>query len=165
MIFLVNQNITNQGNTPQKNSEYITKGNINQNNIVSILPQNYTSNLLNYCTKNQTQIYNDICIRGLWQVGDFCKNANFSTNNFICHDPRFGEFETRVSKEMRDLDKSLIKVVDSCMNVNIDNEIQSCLVDMERIKNDCDDPHFYSSTSICADPRLDQFIQKYKDVP
>ena len=129
------------------------------------LPANYTSaDLLNYCTKDESQIYNDICIRGLWEVGDGCKNANFSSNNPICSDPRFGNFEMKVNKEMQDLGKSLIQNVDSCMNAKNSDDIQSCLVFIERIQNDCGESHFYSLTHICTDPRLDQFTQKHKDL-
>jgi hypothetical protein len=163
IIFLINQQLTKPENTSKKGSEYITKGDFDKN-TESALPQNYTSqDLLDYCTKNESQSYNDICIRGMWQVGDLCKNGNFSSNNSICHDPKFEEFGTRVDKEMKDLDKSLTKVVDACMNANMDSEIQSCLLDIERIKNDCNEPHFYSLTSICTDLRLDQFTQKYKN--
>lgn len=161
IIFLASQNIT-KPEILQNNSENMNKEILSTNINESTLSQNYTSlDLLNYCTKNESQIYNDICIRGLWEVGDNCKNANFSSNNFICNDPRFYEFEKKVNREMQDLNKSLTKFVESCMNVTTENDIQNCFFNMERIKNDCTDERFISMWSVCSDPKMELFSEKY----
>ena len=161
IILLANYSFT-KPETSQENSEVVTKGSIIANN--TSLYENYTSlELLNYCSGNESLIYDDTCIRGLWDVADSCKNANFSSSNAICNDPKLDKFETKIDKEMQDLGKSLTQNIDSCMVAKSNDDIQSCLVTIERIKNDCTDPHFYSLTHICTDPRLDQFVQTHSD--
>ena len=163
IILLVNQGITKQ-ESPQENPGLITKGSISTETNNFTLSQNYTSlELLSFCSENDSHIYDDTCIRGLWDVSDNCKNANFSSSNNICDDSRLDKFEIKVTKEMQDLDKSLTQTIDSCMIAKNNDDIQSCLVTIERIKNDCTDPHFYSLTNICKDSRLDQFTQKYNN--
>ena len=145
-------------------NEIITKGAISSTTTHFVLPANYTSaDLLNYCTQDESLIYDDVCIRGLWDVADKCKNGNYTSINSICNDPKFGQFEEKVDKEMQDLNKSLTKILDSCMNVTSDNDVQACSDNIERIKNDCTDPRFYSMWSVCSDPKIDQFNDKYKE--
>jgi hypothetical protein len=123
-IILVNQNLT-QTKTNNEN-QYITKGSIT-NSTSYDLSQNYTSvQLLNYCTSNKNQIYNDVCVRGLWDVSDQCKNENFSNTNMICKDQRFIEFENKVDKVMQDLDKSITQFVYSFFNTKSNNDTISC---------------------------------------
>jgi len=141
-----------------EDQQYITKGSITTSTNNSELPENYTSiQLLNYCTSNENQVYNDVCIRGLWDVGDQCKNENFSNTNPICADSRFTEFENKVNKEMQDLDKSLTSFINSCINTKSINDTNSCTLNIDRIKNDCSDPRFYEMMSICKDVRINQF--------
>lgn len=154
-IILVNQNLT-QTKTSDEN-QYITKGSITNSTSYN-LSENYTSaQLLNFCTSDKNQIYNDVCVRGLWDVSDQCKNENFSNTNMICKDQRFIEFENKVDKVMQDLDKSLTQFVDSCINTKSDNDVNSCTTNIERIKNDCTDPRFYGMMSICKDVRINLF--------
>lgn len=161
-ILFASQGITKQEKL-QEIPASVTKGNISSISNFT-LPQNYTSlELLNYCSQSESHIYDDTCIRGLWDVVDNCKNENFSTASSICDDSRLDKFETKVANEMQDLGKSLSRTIDSCMVAKNNDDIQSCLVTIERIKNDCTDPHFYSLTGICNYSRLDQFIQKYND--
>jgi len=149
---------------PQNNDQYMTKENISSSSSNFTLPVNYTStDLLNYCSHDESQVYNDICIRGLWEVGDGCKNANFSSSNPICSDPRLGNFEMKVNKEMQDLDRSLLQFVDSCMNVTSENDIGNCSLNIDRIKNDCTDSRYASIMSICNDPNMNKFAEKYAD--
>lgn len=159
-VILVTQNLTKPTQT-EDNTQYITKGSITTSLNNSQLAENYTSiQLLNYCSSNKNQIYNDVCIRGLWDVSDKCKNENFSSTNPICKDMRFTEFESAVDKEMQDLDKSLTSIVNSCTNAKSDDAIQSCSVNIDRIKNDCTDPRFYGMMTICKNPSLEQFENK-----
>jgi hypothetical protein len=155
-VILVTQNLTKPTQT-EDNTQYITKGSITTGLNNSQLAENYTYiQLLNYCSSNKDLIYNDICIRGLWDVSDKCKSENFSSTNPICKDVRFTEFESAVDKEMHDLDKSLTSVVNSCANAKSDDEIQSCSVNIDRIKNDCTDPRFYGMMTICKNPKMNQ---------
>ena len=132
---------------------------------ITTLPVKYTtSELLDNCSQNESLIYNDDCIRGLWDVSDECKNGNFSSSDSTCADPRLGQFEDKVTKEMQGLNNSLENFVSSCMNVTTDNDIGNCYYNMERIKSDCTDPKYVSMMPICNDPRFDQFDEKYKDV-
>ncbi len=148
----------------QNNYQYMTKGNVSAPASIA-LPENYTSSqLLDYCSQNESLIYDDVCIRGLWNVNDECKNGNFSSTNSVCADPRLGQFEDMVDKEMQDLNTSLEKFVTSCMNVTSDKDIGNCYFNMERIKTDCTDPRYASMMTICNDSRFDQFDEKYKDI-
>ena len=160
-VILATQSLTKPTQTNE--DQYITKGSITTTNTNSSeLPENYTSiQLLNYCTSNENQIYNDVCIRGLWDVSDQCKNENFSNTNAICNDSKFTEFENKVSKEMQDLDKSLTSFVNSCVSTKSNNDTASCTLNIERIKNDCSDPRFYEMMSICKDPNFDIISKKY----
>jgi hypothetical protein len=149
---------------PENEDQHITKGSISSSPSNFVLPVNYTSSdLLHYCTQNESLTYDDVCIRGLWDVGDKCKIGNDTSINSVCNDSRFTQFEEEVDKEMQDLNKSLIKVVDSCMNVTTDDNIQACSIDMERIKNDCSDSRFSSMWSVCNDPKMNQFNEKFAD--
>jgi hypothetical protein len=164
-VILTTQSLTKPTQT-NEDGQYITKGSITTNTNSSELPENYTSvQLLNYCTNNENQIYNDVCIRGLWDVSDQCKNENFSNTNSICNDSRFTEFENKVDKEMQDLDKSLISFVNSCINVKSNNDTASCTLNIERIQSDCTDPRFYEMMSICKDPNFDMISKKYNQSP
>lgn len=159
VAILVTQNLTKPTQTNDQ-QQYIPKESITTTNS-SELPENYTSSqLLNYCTSNENQIYNDVCIRGLWDVSDKCANENFSSTNAICNDPRFTGFESKVSKEMQDLDKSLSTFVDSCVNAKSGNDTDSCTFNIERIKNDCTDPRFYDMMSVCKNAGLEQIQNK-----
>lgn len=158
VAILVTQNLTKS--TQTNDQQYIPKESITKTNS-SELPENYTSSqLLNYCTSNENQIYNDVCIRGLWDISDKCTNENFSSTNTICNDPRFAGFESKVSKEMQDLDKSLSTFVDSCVNAKSGNDTDSCTFNIERIKNDCTDPRFYDMMSVCKNAGLEQIQNK-----
>jgi hypothetical protein len=150
---------------PQNNDQFYTKAGVSPSTQSFPLPVNYTSNqLLDYCSQNKTLVYNDVCIRGLWDVSDECKNDNFSSTNSVCIDPRLGQFEDKVTKEMHDLNTWLESFVSSCMNVTSDRDISNCYFNMERIKNDCTDTRYASMMSICADSRFDEFNEKYKEV-
>ena len=150
---------------PQNVNQFFTKSSISPSMQNFTLPENYTSiQLLDYCSQNESQIYNDVCIRGLWDVSDECKNDNSSSTNSVCADIRLGQFEGKVTKEMHDLNNSLENFVTSCMNVTSDNDIGNCYSNMERIKTDCTDAKFVSMMPICNDSRLDQFDEKYKNV-
>lgn len=159
-IIITTQSLTKPTQT-NEDQQYITKGSITTYTNSSELPENYTSvQLLNYCASNENQIYNDVCIRGLWDVSDKCKNENFSNTNSICNDSRFTEFENKVNKEMQDLDKSLTSFVNSCINEKSNNDTASCTLNIERIQNDCTDPRFYDMMSICKNASLEQFQNK-----
>ncbi|WP_133124026.1 hypothetical protein [Nitrosotalea sinensis] len=146
------------------NDQYITKGSISHSAVNFTLPANYTSiQLLDYCSQSQSLVYDDNCLRGLWDVNDECKNGNFSSTNSVCQDPRLGQFEDKVNAYMKELDNSLTKMVNSCINVTSDNDIHSCSDNMERIKNDCSDPRLFSMWSVCTDPKIDQFNEKFKE--
>ncbi|MFZ1077201.1 MAG: hypothetical protein WAN47_07210 [Nitrosotalea sp.] len=146
---------------PQNNDQLYTKAGVSPSTQSFPLPVNYTSNqLLDYCSQNETLVYNDVCIRGLWDVSDECKNANFSSANSVCTDPRFGQFEDKVTKEMQDLDNSLTRFVNSCMNATSNDDIQNCSVNIERIKNDCSDPRFYEMMSVCKNSNFEMLSQK-----
>lgn len=162
-VIIATQSLTKPVQTNNE-IQYITKGSITiKNTNSSELPENYTSSqLLNYCASNENQIYNDVCIRGLWDVSDKCKNENFSNTNLICNDSRFTEFENKVDKEMQDLDKSLTSFVNSCINVKSNNDTTSCTLNIERIQSDCTDPRFYEMMSICKDPNFNMILKKYK---
>lgn len=147
-----------------EDQQYITKGSITTSTNNSELPENHTSiQLLTYCTSNEYQVYNDVCIRGLWDVSDQCKNENFSNTNPICNDSKFTEFENKVGKEMQDLDKSLTSFVNSCVTTKSENDTASCTLNIERIQNDCSDPRFYEMMSICKDPNLNLLLTKYSN--
>lgn len=149
---------------PQNNDQNITNESISSS-MSTTLPENYTSiQLLNYCSQNESLIYNDVCIRGLWDVTDECKNGNFSSTSSVCNDSRLGQFEDKVNKEMQDLDNSLTRFVNSCMNVTSNDDIENCSANIDRIKNDCTDPRFASMMTVCADSKFDQFDEKYKNV-
>ena len=164
-VILITQNLPKPTQTDE-NIQYITKGSITTDLNNSQLAENYTSTqLLNYCSSNKNLIYNDICIRGLWDVNDKCKNENFSSANTICSDSRFIEFENEVDKEMQDLDKSLTSIVNSCTNANSNDEIQSCSVNMDRIQNDCTDPRFYGMMSVCKNSNFTALLGKYSSNP
>ncbi len=159
-VILATQNLTKPTQTNDE-QQHITKESITTNANSSVLPENYTSiQLLNYCTSNESQIYNDVCIRGLWDVSDQCKNENFSNTNSICNDSRFTGFEDKVNKEMQDLDKSLISFVNSCANAKSINDTNSCTLNIDRIKNDCSDPRFYEMMSVCKDSGFEDLVQK-----
>lgn len=159
-VILATQNLTKPTQTNDE-QQHITKESITTNANSSVLPENYTSiQLLNYCTSNESQIYNDVCIRGLWDVSDQCKNGNFSNTNSICNDSRFTGFEDKVNKEMQDLDKSLISFVNSCANTKSINDTNSCTLNIDRIKNDCSDPRFYEMMSVCKDSGFEDLVQK-----
>ncbi len=146
------------------NDQYITKGSISHSAVNFTLPANYTSlQLLDYCSQSQSQVYDDNCLRGLWDVNDKCENGNFSSTNSICQDPRLGQFEDKVNVYLKDLDRSLTKMVGSCINATSDNDIQSCSDNIERIKNDCSDPKLFSIWSVCTDSRIDQFNEKFRN--
>jgi hypothetical protein len=156
-VILATQNLTKPTQTNDE-QQHITKESITTNTNSSELPENYTSiQLLNYCTSNENQIYNDVCIRGLWDVSDQCKNKNFSSTNSICNDSKFTGFENKVNREMQDLDKSLTAFVNSCANAKSINDTNSCTLNIDRIKNDCSDPRFYEMMSICKNPTINQF--------
>lgn len=159
-VIIATQSLTKPVQTNNE-TQYITKGSITTTNTNSSeLPENYTSiQLLNYCASNENQIYNDVCIRGLWDVSDKCKNENFSNTNAICNDLRFTEFENKVDKEMQDLDKSLSTFVNSCINAKSGNDTDSCTFNIERIKNDCSDPRFYQMMSVCRNSNLDYSVK------
>lgn len=158
-VILTTQSLTKPTQTNDQ-QQYITKGSITTTNS-SYLPENYTSSqLLNYCTSNENQIYNDVCIRGLWDVSDQCKNENFSSTNPVCNDPRFTKFENKVDKEMQDLDKSLTSFVYSCVKTKSENDTASCVLNIERIKNDCSDPRFYEMMSVCKNSNFVLFSQE-----
>ncbi len=143
----------------------INKGNISLSSTNYTLPENYTSSeLLEYCTSSQSQIYNDVCIRGLWDVSDKCHDANFSSNTTTCNDPRLGEFENKVKNEMADLDRSLVRFVDSCMNVQAENDIANCSFNIDRIKSDCTDQRYSSMMSVCNDQNMNKFDEKFADI-
>jgi hypothetical protein len=163
-IIITTQSLTKPAQINNE-SQYITKGSITTTNTNSSdLPENYTSiQLLSYCTSNENQIYNDVCIRGLWDISDQCKNENFSDTNSICNDSKFTEFENRVDKEMQDLDKSLTQFVDSCNKVALDNDTASCSLNIERIQSDCSDSRFYEMMSICKNPSLNLLLMKYNN--
>ena len=145
--------------------EPISKGNISSSSANYTFPENYTSSeLLKYCTSSQSQIYNDVCIRGLWDVNDGCHNSNFSLNTKICNDPRLEEFENKVKNEMSDLDRSLSKFVDSCMNVHTENDIANCSFNMDRIKADCTDQKYATMMSVCNDQNMNKFNEKFADI-
>ena len=148
---------------PQNVNQSFTKSSVSPS--IQNLSENYTSiQLLDYCSQNESQIYNDVCIRGLWDVSDECKNGNFSSTNSVCADTRLVQFEDKVTKEMHDLNNSLENFVTSCMNVTSDSDIGNCYSNIERIKNDCTDAKFVSIMLICSDPKIDQFNEKYKNV-
>lgn len=150
---------------PQNVNQSFTKSSVSPSMQNFTLPENYTSiQLLDYCSQNESQIYNDVCIRGLWSVSDACKSGNFSSTNSVCTDTRLVQFEDKVTKEMHDLNNSLENFVTSCMNVTSDNDIGNCYSNMERIKNDCTDAKFVSMMPICSDSKIDQFDEKYKDI-
>jgi len=156
-VILLIQNLPKPTQT-NEDQQYITKGSIIPSTNSSELPENYTSiQLLTYCTDNENQIYNDVCIRGLWDVSDECKNENYSNANPICSDSRFTGFENKVNKEMQDLDKSLTSFVNSCINTKSNNDTASCTLNIERIQSDCNDPRFYEMMSICKDTRINLF--------
>ncbi|CUR50848.1 exported protein of unknown function [Nitrosotalea devaniterrae] len=160
-VILTTQSLTKPTQT-NEDQQHITKENITTNTNSSELQENYTSvQLLNYCTSNENQIYNDVCIRGLWDVSDQCKNENFSSTNSICNDSRFTEFENKVNNEMQDLDKSLTSFVNSCINVKSNNDTASCTINIERIQSDCTDPRFYEMMSVCKDPNFNMISKKY----
>lgn len=160
-VILATQNLTKPTQTNDE-QQHITKESITTNTNSSDLPENYTSiQLLSYCTSNENQIYNDVCIRGLWDVSDQCKNENFSNTNAICNDSRFTGFEDKVNKEMQDLDKSLTSFVNSCVKTKSENDTASCALNIERIKNDCSDPRFYEMMQICKNSDLENLISKY----
>lgn len=109
------------------------------------LSENYTLiQLLDYCSQNESQIYNDVCIRGLWSVSDACRSGNFSSTNSVCIDTRLVQFEDKVMQEIHDLNNSLENFVTSFMNVTPDINIGNCYSNIERIKSDCTDPRFVS---------------------
>src|SRR5690348_13059361 len=99
---------------PENEDQHITKGSISSSPSNFVLPVNYTSSdLLHYCTQNESLTYDDVCIRGLWDVGDKCKIGNDTSLNSVCNDSRFTQFEEKVDKEMQDLNNSLTKIVNS----------------------------------------------------
>lgn len=156
-VILTTQSLTKPIQTNDE-QQHITKESITTYTNSSDLPENYTSiQLLSYCTSNDNQIYNDVCIRGLWDVSDQCKNENFSNTNPICNDSKFTEFENKVNKEMQDLNKSLTSFINSCANTKSVNDTSSCTLNIDRIKNDCSDPRFYEIMSICKNPTINQF--------
>ena len=162
-VILVTQSLAKPTQTNDE-QQHITKASITTNTNSSDLPENYTSTqLLNYCTSNENQIYNDVCIRGLWDVSDQCKNENFSNTNTICNDSKFAEFENKVDKEMQDLDKSLTSFVNSCINTGSNNDTSSCTLNIERIQSDCSDPRFYSMMTVCKNSNFENLIQKFNN--
>lgn len=165
IIILVNQSLSKTTQTESEN-QYITKGNITTNSNDTELAQNYTSiQLLTYCTSNEYQVYNDVCVRGLWDVSDQCKNENFSSTNPVCNDPRFVQFENKVDKVMQDLDKSLTQFVNSCVGITPDNDTASCSMNIERIQNDCSDPRFYGMMTICKNSNFITLLENYSSSP
>lgn len=152
-------------NNIENKIEPINKGNISLSSTNYTLSENYTSSeLLQYCTSSQSQIYNDVCIRGLWDVSDGCHNGNFSSNTKICNDPRLDEFENKVKNEMVDLDRSLDRFVDSCMNVQAENDVANCSFNMDRIKADCTDQRYASMMSVCNNQNMNKFDEKFADI-
>jgi len=156
--------ISKTNNTENK-IEPISKGNISLSSTNYTFPKNYTSSeLLEYCTSSQAQIYNDVCIRGLWDVSDECHNGNFSSDTKICNDPRLDKFENKVKNEMSDLDRSLARFVDSCMNVQSENDVANCSFNMDRIKADCTDQRYATTMSVCNDQNMNKFNEKFTDI-
>lgn len=149
----------------QNDNQNVTKVNINSTKQNFVLPVNYTSvEIVDYCSQNESQVYNDVCIRGLWNVNDECKNGNFSSTNSVCNDSRLVQFEEKVNLYMQNLNLSLTKVVDTCMNITSNSDIASCSQNIERIKNDCTDPRLFSMWSVCSDSDMNKFAQKYTDI-
>lgn len=152
-------------NNSENEIEPINKGNISLSATNHTLSENYTSSeLLEYCSSSQSQIYNDVCIRGLWDISDRCHNGNFSSNTTTCNDQRLDEFESKVKNEMENLDRSLVRFVDSCMNVQSENDIENCSFNMDRIKADCTDQRYASMMSVCNDQNMNKFDEKFADI-
>ena len=154
-----------KNNNTENKIEPINKGNISLSSANYTFPENYTSSeLLEYCTSSQSQIYNDVCIRGLWDISDGCNNGNFSSDTKICNDTRLDEFESKVKNEMSDLNRSLTRFVNSCMNVQIENDVANCSFNMDRIKTDCTDQRYATMMSVCNDQNMNKFNEKFADI-
>lgn len=160
-ITIIMSGITKSGE-PQNYNQNATKVSTSSPKQNFALPANYTSiQLVDYCSQNESLVYNDVCIRGLWNVRDECKNDNFSSTNSVCNDSRLEQFEEKVNVYMQNLNLSLTKIVDSCVNVTLDSNISSCSQNIERIQSDCTDPRLFSMWSVCSDHGIEQFNDKF----